>query len=74
MVLERTLREPVQLTDPVYADPEPAPGCDICEALVSQRKSALNPESPDYDLSRASDLLVELQRHQDEPGRKKARQ
>ncbi|MET7352324.1 hypothetical protein [Streptomyces mirabilis] len=77
MTLERTLREPVQLTDPLaYAEPypEPTPECDICEALVSQRKSALNPESSDYDLSRASDLLVELQRHQDEPGRKRTRQ
>jgi hypothetical protein len=74
MALERTLSDPIHLTDPVYADPEPTPGCDVCASIVSQRKSALNPNSPDYNLSRASDLLVELNRHHDEPARKKARQ
>ncbi|GGN94361.1 hypothetical protein GCM10011579_093770 [Streptomyces albiflavescens] len=73
MALETTLRDPIQLTDPLSGDPEPTPGCDVCAALVKQWKSARNAKSLEYGLSRASDLIVELRRHQDTPGQKKAR-
>nr|WP_237518843.1 hypothetical protein [Streptomyces sp. SID5910] len=56
-------RGPVTLTDPFVRGPEPTPGCDVCGALVRQRREALNPKSPSYDLSKASDLLVEIGRH-----------
>lgn len=42
---------------------EPAPGCDVCGALDRQRREALDPKSPAYDLSHATDLAVEIKRH-----------
>lgn len=66
MALERTLREAVELLDPAqYVDPVPTPGCDVCGALAKQLSAARTPHSPDYDVSKASDIVVELKRHQD---------
>lgn len=66
MALERTLREPINLMDPArYAEPVPTPGCDVCGALADQWRDVRNPNSPNYDATRASDILVEMRRHQD---------
>ncbi|MEY2241587.1 hypothetical protein AB8A21_01275 [Streptomyces sp. BF23-18] len=66
MTLERTLRDPVQLLDPAqYVDPVPTPGCDVCAALARQLKEAREPHGPKYDASRASDIVVEMRRHQE---------
>ncbi|MET9409698.1 hypothetical protein ABZX90_28605 [Streptomyces sp. NPDC002935] len=43
----------------------PTPDCDVCGALAGQLRDARNPSSPDYDESRASDIVVEMRRHQD---------
>lgn len=64
MALERTLRGPVELTDPlVLGEPKPSPGCDVCGALLKQWKQATEVGSPAYDLSHATDLAVEIRRH-----------
>jgi hypothetical protein len=64
VALERTLREPVDLTDPfTLREPEPVPGCDVCEAAKKQWRQATDVESPEYDLSRATDLAVEIRSH-----------
>jgi hypothetical protein len=64
MALETTLGEPVQLTDPLEAQPpEPVRGCDVCGALFGQWKQATEKGSPAYDPSHATDLAVEIGRH-----------
>lgn len=51
---------PVHLGDPVTApDPEPAAGCDVCEALARQRAGAYAVG----DRSRVTDCNVEIRRH-----------
>jgi hypothetical protein len=65
MALERTLRDPIQLLDPAsYLEPVPTPDCDVCGALARQLKEART-SGPNYDLTRASDIIVEMRRHQD---------
>lgn len=64
MALERTLKDPITLPDPVPPKkPEPVPGCDVCEALGKQWKQATEVGSPAYDLSHAIDLAIEIRRH-----------
>ncbi|WP_405994591.1 hypothetical protein [Streptomyces sp. NBC_00986] len=64
MALETTLREPVQLTDPLEVEPPaPAPGCDVCGALLKQWRQATEKDGHAYDLSHATDLAVEIKRH-----------
>ncbi|MFE9811347.1 hypothetical protein [Streptomyces sp. NPDC005548] len=64
MALERTLRDPIHLLDPeLYVEPEPAPGCDICGALMRQLAEARNQEGSNYNLTKASDIVVEIGRH-----------
>jgi hypothetical protein len=64
MALERTLRNPVQLTDPLkLKEPTPAPGCDVCGALFKQWRQATEANSPAHDPSHATDLAVEIGRH-----------
>ena len=72
MALERTLRDPVQLMDPLADEPpKPAQGCDVCGALSRQWAQATEVGSPAYDPSHATDLAVEIRRHPH--GWKKAR-
>lgn len=64
MALGRTSRRAVDLTDPFPpGEPEPVPGCDVCEAAKKQWRQAIDVESPEYDLSRATDLAVEIRSH-----------
>lgn len=64
VAFERTLKAPVELSDPLtLKEPKPAPGCDVCGACARQRREALDPKSPAYDLSHATDLAVEIKRH-----------
>lgn len=64
MAVEWTLGKPVQLLDPLDREPpNPVKGCDVCEALVRQWAAATNSKSPAYDPSKASDLVVEMNRH-----------
>jgi hypothetical protein len=73
VALGRTRRRAVNLTDPFPpGEPEPVPGCDVCEAAKRQWRQATDVESPEYDLSRATDLAVEIRRHPHP--QKKARQ
>lgn len=58
----------IYLPEPTFANPEPTPGCDVCAALVRQWQAAKDPRSPAYDESKASDLIVELNRHQSGAG------
>ncbi len=54
-----------QLMDPLeFGPPEPTPGCDVCGALARQIERAERPNSPEYDPSKATDLRVEMRRHQ----------
>lgn len=53
----------VQLGEPFRVPPEPFPGCDVCRALSGQWREAMDPRSPAYDPSHASDLAVEVGRH-----------
>lgn len=55
--------ERVWLSDPRSDPPEPAPGCDVCGALIKQWRMASAPASPAYDPSHAVDLAVEMGRH-----------
>jgi hypothetical protein len=41
------------------ADPGPEPGCDVCGALAGERRRA----RAEGDLSRVSDVNVEIRRH-----------
>lgn len=64
MALDTTLREPVQLTDPLEVEPpKPARGCDVCGALLKQWRQATEVGSQAFDLSHATDLSVEIKRH-----------
>ncbi|MDQ0934939.1 hypothetical protein QFZ49_004879 [Streptomyces turgidiscabies] len=64
MARETPLGGPVHLFDPLTLDEsKPVRGCDICGALAGQRREALDPKSPAYDLSHATDLAVEIKRH-----------
>ncbi|MFD8005206.1 hypothetical protein [Streptomyces mirabilis] len=54
-----TMSEPVQLGLP-EAKPVPVDGCDVCAVLARNRKSA----RPEGDLSKVSDLNVEMRSHQ----------
>ena len=64
MTHQRTPREPVQLLDPLEdKPPEPAPGCDVCGALMKQWNQATEAGSPAHDPSHAVDLAVEIRRH-----------
>jgi hypothetical protein len=56
---KRYLTEPVELPLILATDPEPTAGCDVCFALDSQRREA----RARGDLSRVSDLNVEILRH-----------
>ncbi len=49
---------PVNLALPL-PPPEPAPGCDVCEALVKQRQEARDRG----DLPAATDADVEIRNH-----------
>ncbi|UZJ29942.1 hypothetical protein OJ254_05235 [Streptomyces endophytica] len=51
-------RQSVQLGEPVR-DPEPATGCDVCEALAQQRVAAYAVGNR----SKVSDCNVEIRRH-----------
>ncbi|WP_078623155.1 hypothetical protein [Streptomyces prunicolor] len=50
---------PVELPLRLEPDPEPTAGCDVCLALDSQRTEA----RMRGDLSKVSDLNVEIRRH-----------
>ncbi|MEV4037661.1 hypothetical protein [Streptomyces umbrinus] len=63
MALERTLRAPIELPDPVIEKPKPVQGCDVCGACGRQWVEATDPNSPAYDLSHAVDLAIEISRH-----------
>ncbi|MFE2883182.1 hypothetical protein [Streptomyces sp. NPDC059272] len=64
MALETTMRDPVELSDPLECtEPHPAPGCDVCGALLRQWHQAKEVGSPAYDPSHATDLAVEIKRH-----------
>ena len=64
MAFERHLMVPVELSDPLtWKEPKPTPGCDVCGACARQRREALDPGSPAYDPSHATDLAVEIKRH-----------
>lgn len=64
MALQRTLGEPVELTEPSMLDePQAVPGCDVCGALKKQWRQATEVGSPAYDPSHATDLAVEIRRH-----------
>ncbi|MGW5093295.1 hypothetical protein ACWEQ1_02010 [Streptomyces nodosus] len=69
MALEKTLGGPVNLTDPLTADPpKPHPKCGVCAALYEQWRHAAAPSSTAYDPSKASDIAVEMKRHHDNSG------
>jgi hypothetical protein len=55
----RTMSEPVHLGLP-EADPAPVEGCDVCAVLARDREEARR----DGDLSKVSDLNVEMRSHQ----------
>lgn len=58
-------QEEVTLTDPFdCGPPTPEPNCDVCGALARQLALAEDPRRPEFDQSKASDLRVELARHQ----------
>ncbi|AKZ59228.1 hypothetical protein SAM23877_6183 [Streptomyces ambofaciens ATCC 23877] len=69
MAYERTLQEPICLSDPLEWGPKPAPGCDVCGALASQYATFNNPSNPEYNPSKATDVLVEIGRHPHGEGR-----
>ncbi|MYU52157.1 MULTISPECIES: hypothetical protein [Streptomyces] len=50
---------PEPLVTPPMTDPEPVPHCDVCGALAEQRSSARRA----HDMSRVSDLNIEIRRH-----------
>ncbi len=63
-------RAPIGLRDPMeYTPPSPQTDCDVCGALARQIVDAENPRGPHYNLSKATDLRVEMARHHDERGR-----
>lgn len=66
MALETALRDvPIQLTYPwAYRPPAPTVGCDVCSALARRIADADDPHSVNYNPSKASDLRVEMKRHQ----------
>lgn len=51
--------DPVELPLRLDSDPAPVPGCDICGALTSERENARGKG----DMSKVSDLNVELRSH-----------
>lgn len=63
MAYERTLQEPICLGDPLEWGPKPVTGCDVCGALADQYAEYSDPRNPEYDPSKASDVLVEISRH-----------
>lgn len=66
MALETTLSDvPITLPYPWdYPAPEPTPECPICGSFERQIARAEYPSSPEYDPSMASDLRVQMARHQ----------
>ena len=56
---ETTMAEPVHVGLPTAA-PAPVAGCDVCSALVRERTAARR----DGDMSKVSDLNVEMRSHQ----------
>ncbi|GGX26537.1 hypothetical protein [Streptomyces chryseus] len=63
MALEWTMKDPVQLPEPVFSTPTPAQGCDVCASLERQFDKAADPRLPEFDPSKATDCLVEIKRH-----------
>lgn len=65
MALETSMDELRHMSDDPTrrTPPKPAPGCDICEALVKQWKQATEVGGPAYNSSHAVDLAVEITRH-----------
>lgn len=63
MALAPTDGKPVYLSEPATGEPHPAPGCDVCGALLKQWRQANEAGSPAYDPSHATDLAVEIGRH-----------
>lgn len=53
----------VELTDPTPDDPRPVQGCAVCQALIKQRRMAMEKGSPAYNPSHAVDLAIEVRRH-----------
>jgi hypothetical protein len=54
-----TMSGPVDLPLPAR-EPVPADGCDVCRALAQERRAARR----DGDMSKVSDLNVEMRNHQ----------
>lgn len=50
---------PVELPLRLDGDPPPEPGCDVCSALDRERSEARG----DRDMSKVSDLNVEIRNH-----------
>ena len=63
MATRTTQGRPVELPYPTSVEPKPVPVCDVCGACARQRREALDPRSPAYDPSQATDLAVEIKRH-----------
>lgn len=63
MALKTTMANPVQLSEPEFREPKPAPGCDVCGALLKQWRQATEIDGQGRDLSHATDLAVEIGRH-----------
>ncbi len=60
MTLPRTYpSRPVELPLRLDGDPEPVEGCDVCQALGSQRSEAREGR----DVSKVSDCNVEIRNH-----------
>ncbi|MEU6403713.1 hypothetical protein [Streptomyces sp. NPDC046985] len=60
--------QPVELPLSLGADPEPTPGCDVCRALDGERAEA----RAKGDLSKATDVNVEIRNHAHHPVRRTA--
>jgi hypothetical protein len=59
---------PVGLTLPLE-EPKPSAGCGVCAALVRQRSEARARD----DLSRVSDINIEIRNHDHQPPRRRKR-
>ncbi|MCL7490103.1 hypothetical protein M8I34_01300 [Streptomyces sp. MCA2] len=57
---------PVELPLRLEACPEPVPDCDVCSALASERNEA----HARRDMSKVSDVNVEIRRHPHKKGRR----
>lgn len=70
MAMETVLRDvPIQLMDPTtYSHPKPKSGCAACAALQRQIDLATDPRCNEFDQSKASDLYVQMARHQSTRG------